>query len=64
MDQLIPPDLVFDGTSLPTCFASEDHSQRIAPEDLVRLKIVGLKLDASEIVCFFILICLVCYRNN
>ncbi|KGG50672.1 hypothetical protein DI09_5p190 [Mitosporidium daphniae] len=46
---LIPPDLSFDANSLPACFISEDQSQRISPEDLIRLKIVGLKLDATEI---------------
>merc|ERR1711879_1060433 len=44
---LIPTDMTFDPTE--HCFASEDESVKISKDDEVRLKIVGTRVDASEI---------------
>ncbi|KAG1897165.1 RNA polymerase Rpb7 [Suillus fuscotomentosus] len=45
--QLIHPDMKFDPTSNPPSFASED--QIIEKNTRVRLKIVGTRVDATEI---------------
>ncbi|RPD79407.1 hypothetical protein L226DRAFT_455977 [Lentinus tigrinus ALCF2SS1-7] len=45
--QLIPPELKFDPNSNPPSFASED--QIIEKNTRVRLKIVGTRVDATEI---------------
>lgn len=46
--QLIPQDIKFDPSSNPACFSSED--QVIEKGSKVRLKIVGTRVDATEIV--------------
>lgn len=44
---LIPPDMKFDANSNPPSYASED--QLIEKGIKVRLKIVGTRIDATEI---------------
>ncbi|KAH8926654.1 hypothetical protein BT69DRAFT_1214975 [Atractiella rhizophila] len=46
---LIPPDLKFDPNSNPPCYSSEEDTQTIAVNTKVRLKIVGVRIDATEI---------------
>ena len=46
--QLLPLDIRFDPTSNPPCFSSDD--QVIEKGSKVRLKIVGTRVDATEIV--------------
>jgi len=48
-NHLIPQDMHFDPQSAPPAFVSEDESMKIAKDDEVRLKIIGTRLDASEI---------------
>jgi len=47
---LIPMDMEFDPNSSPPSFVSNDLSMRIAKDDEVRLKIVGTRVDAQEIL--------------
>ena len=49
--QLIPPEINFDAQSNPPAFVSEDETIRISKDDEVRLKVVGTRVDATEIVC-------------
>ncbi|KAL6041532.1 DNA-directed RNA polymerase II subunit RPB7, variant 2 [Balamuthia mandrillaris] len=44
---LIPSDMNFDAND--ECFVSDDESIRISKDDEVRLKIVGTRVDASEL---------------
>eukprot|EP00026_Physarum_polycephalum_P019920 Phypoly_transcript_22190.p1 GENE.Phypoly_transcript_22190~~Phypoly_transcript_22190.p1 ORF type:complete len:173 (+),score=29.71 Phypoly_transcript_22190:79-597(+) len=46
---LIPPEINFDPQSNPPAFVSEDETIRISKDDEVRLKIVGTRVDATEI---------------
>jgi len=48
-NHLIPNDLHFDAQSNPNAFVSDDESVRITKDDEVRLKIVGTRVDATEI---------------
>lgn len=45
-NHLIPDDYRFEPNSTPPCYLSEE--QRISPGDGVRLKIVGTRIDATE----------------
>ncbi len=45
--QLIPSDIKFDATS--GVYLSDDQSQKIDKDDHLRLKIVGTRVDATEI---------------
>lgn len=45
---LVPSEYKFDAAGVPPCYASD--TARIGPGDLVRLKIVGVRVDTSEIV--------------
>lgn len=40
----------FDSEATPPCFTSEDGSIKIEKDSEVRLKIVGSRVDATEIV--------------
>lgn len=51
-NHLIPQDFAFASTDEP-CFVSGDESVRIIKGAEVRLRIVGTRVDATEIVCFF-----------
>jgi DNA-directed RNA polymerase II subunit RPB7 len=44
---LIPTDMTFDGTE--ECYTNDDESVKITKDAEVRLKIVGTRVDASEI---------------
>eukprot|EP01103_Thecamoeba_quadrilineata_P010111 TRINITY_DN2098_c0_g1_i1.p1 TRINITY_DN2098_c0_g1~~TRINITY_DN2098_c0_g1_i1.p1 ORF type:complete len:118 (-),score=20.35 TRINITY_DN2098_c0_g1_i1:133-486(-) len=46
---LIPSDMTFDPQKPVACFVSEDESIKIAKDDEVRLKIIGTRVDATEI---------------
>ena len=48
--QFIPQYMKFDPHRKPPCFISTNEDVRIAPDDDVRLKIVGIRVDATEIV--------------
>jgi len=47
--QLIPEDLAFDALDEP-CYVSSDQAVRIQKDSEVRLRIVGTRNDANEIV--------------
>lgn len=57
----------FDPQSNPPAFVSEDETVKIAKDDEVRLKIVGTRVDATEIVCpggfFPLLVSAFCLAN-
>jgi len=46
---LIPADMNFDAQSTAPCFISEDGTVKIEKDSEVRLKIVGTRVDATEI---------------
>ena len=48
------------GSSTDASYVSQDGSSKIAKDDQVRLRIIGTRVDATEIVCFigFLHICL------
>ena len=46
----MPGDMVFDASAVNPSFVSHDKSVQIAKDDQVRLKIMGLRIDATEIV--------------
>lgn len=47
---LIPSDFVFDVNVAAPCYVSEEGmGQRIGKDDLVRLRIIGTRVDATEI---------------
>lgn len=48
--QLIPPDFQFDPNANPPSFTSVDDSERIEKGTKIRLKIVGTRVDTTEIV--------------
>jgi hypothetical protein len=48
--QLIPPDMKFDPNSNPPCFNNPEEQVSIERNARVRLKIVGTRVDATEIV--------------
>lgn len=52
-NHLIPLDLQFDPNSNPPAFVSEDQSTRIRKSSAVRLRVVGLKIEARHIVSEF-----------
>lgn len=53
-----------DAQSNPPAFVSEDESIRITKDDEVRLKIVGTRVDATEIVRKGIVLVLVVQESN
>lgn len=48
--QLIPSDLKFDPNANPPCFSSDEDQASIEKGTRIRLKIVGTRVDATEIV--------------
>lgn len=50
--QLIPSDLKFDPNANPPCFSSDEDQATIEKGTRIRLKIVGTRVDATEIVSF------------
>lgn len=49
--QSIPSDMKFDPESHPPCYKTEDEDTVIQQDDEIRLKIVGTRVDANDIVC-------------
>eukprot|EP00249_Psilotum_nudum_P010133 c22353_g1_i1 orf=169-702(+) len=49
-NHLIPDDMEFQSGDIP-CYATSDGSVRIQKDSEVRLKIVGTRVDATEIFC-------------
>jgi len=47
--QLMPSDMNFDPHSTPACFVSEDGTVKVEKDTEVRVKIVGTRVDATEI---------------
>ena len=45
----IPADMAFDPNSNPPCFKTADEEMVIQQDDEIRLKIVGTRVDASDI---------------
>ena len=45
----IPSDMVFDPNSNPPCYKTQDEEVMIQQDDEIRLKIVGTRVDASDI---------------
>jgi DNA-directed RNA polymerase II subunit RPB7 len=45
----IPEDMKFDSTTDPPCYKTADEDIVIQQEDTLRLKIVGLRIDATDI---------------
>eukprot|EP00741_Cyanophora_paradoxa_P003446 tig00000704_g3347.t1 len=48
-NRLIPTDMTFDPHSTPPCYVSGDQTVKIQKDTEVRLKIVGVRVDVSEI---------------
>ncbi|GAA5884387.1 hypothetical protein JCM3774_002354 [Rhodotorula dairenensis] len=46
---LVPPDFSFDPNSNPPCFSSSEDTLTIQKGTKIRLKIVGTRIDATEI---------------
>ncbi|BGP15532.1 hypothetical protein JCM10213_006481 [Rhodosporidiobolus nylandii] len=46
---LVPPDFAFDPNSNPPCFSSTEDTLSIQKGTKIRLKIVGTRVDATEI---------------
>ncbi|XP_064120234.1 DNA-directed RNA polymerase II subunit RPB7-like [Macrobrachium nipponense] len=53
----IPQDLEFDPNSNPPCYKSRDEEVVIQQDDEIRVKIVGTRVDATDIVSFFEMLC-------
>lgn len=49
-NHLVPGDFKFEPGSVPPCYMSEEQDMKISPGDMVRLKIVGTRIDATEMV--------------
>jgi DNA-directed RNA polymerase II subunit RPB7 len=47
-NHLIPGEFRFEPNSVPPCYLSEEQNAKIAPGDMVRLRIVGTRIDATE----------------
>merc|ERR1712012_1010296 len=45
----IPADMTFDPNSNPPCYKTKDEDMVIQQDDEIRLKIVGTRVDASDI---------------
>ncbi|CAG0917009.1 unnamed protein product [Notodromas monacha] len=45
----IPPDMEFDANSNPPCYKTKDEDIMISPEDEIRVKIVGTRINATDI---------------
>ena len=45
----IPADMTFDPNSNPPCYKTSDEDMVIQQDDEIRLKIVGTRVDASDI---------------
>jgi DNA-directed RNA polymerase II subunit RPB7 len=49
---LIPEDLAFDPNANPPCYQTPDQTLKIEKGEWTRVKIVGTRVDATEIVRF------------
>lgn len=45
----VPPDMVFDPNSNPPCYKSEEEANVIKEDDEIRVKIIGTRVDATDI---------------
>ena len=45
----IPPDMDFDANSSPPCYKTQDESVVIKEDDEIRVKVIGTRVDASDI---------------
>lgn len=52
--QSIPADMEFCPNVNPPCYKSKQEDNVIQEEDVIRLKIVGTRVDATGIVSIFI----------
>ncbi|EGD72543.1 hypothetical protein PTSG_00566 [Salpingoeca rosetta] len=43
------PNMVFDDTANPPCFRTDDFAEKIQPEDSIRIRILGVRVQASSI---------------
>ena len=48
-NHLIPEDLVFDANANPACYQTEDQTVKLEKGEWTRIKIVGTRVDATEI---------------
>lgn len=67
--QSIPADMEFCPNVNPPCYKSKQEDNVIQEEDVIRLKIVGTRVDANGIVSipYYLKFCFVvnfCYREN
>jgi DNA-directed RNA polymerase II subunit RPB7 len=46
----MPEELVYDPNSNPPCYQTLDQSLKIEKDEWIRLKIVGTRVDATDIV--------------
>ncbi len=51
----IPAEMDFDPNSSSPCYKTKDEEQVIQKNDEIRLKIIGLRIDATDIVSFIYL---------
>lgn len=45
----IPPDMEFEPTNMPPCYRTADESIVIKQEDEIRVKLIGIRVDANDI---------------
>lgn len=45
----IPPDMEFDGLSVPPSYRTADESLVIRPGDDVRVKLIGIRVDHNDL---------------
>ncbi|KAL7073705.1 hypothetical protein ACQ4LE_007095 [Meloidogyne hapla] len=45
----IPPDMDFEPANIPPCYKSADETIVIKQDDEIRLKIIGIRVDATDI---------------
>eukprot|EP00158_Paraphelidium_tribonemae_P000351 Partr_v1_DN21738_c0_g1_i1_m7602 putative RNA polymerase II len=48
-NHLIPEDMEFDSNSNPPCYQTDDQTVKLEKDEWVRVKIVGTRVDATEI---------------
>ncbi|XP_045023385.1 DNA-directed RNA polymerase II subunit RPB7 isoform X2 [Daphnia magna] len=49
VNKSIPSDMQFDPNSTPPCYKTQDEDVVIQQDDEIRIKIVGLRVDATDI---------------
>jgi DNA-directed RNA polymerase II subunit RPB7 len=45
----IPPDMEFEPNNIPPCYKTNDESMMIKQDDEIRVKLIGIRVDANDI---------------